>query len=262
MKHGALLFALITFFGTLSAFGQENQVCIPRFAAGIAGDMQWRTTLVLRNQDMTQTNMQLRLFQDDGTQFSGIMLRTRMGQGPQLPPGPGGFFQAGPFGAGEMQTFRTELGNGPLQAGYAVIESANRIQAFARMQLYDISGSLISEADLLPSTPFSSGTFLVDRTEGQTEALAVTNLSAATANCTLELFQEEETIPLDTFSFILAPGQQIAHYLSELFPGLIANGYGYARMNCDVPVCATALQFRNNFQMLQIPIFADDQTTP
>jgi len=188
--------------------------------------------------------------------MEGLKLRERMGQGPNAEGGPGGQFDTRPMGGGATRSYRS-TGEGQFQAGYCLIESDVPIQVHARLQLYESNGNLIGESGIIPGRQFRAGGFFADRTEGREIGIAFMNSNEqAGASCTLEVYEEDGTEPLGTYDLELGPHSQIARYLKELFPDVLADGSGFVKISCDNPVCALVLHL-HGFQMLQIPVFVE-----
>lgn len=235
----------------------QERVCIPQFLDGTAGPYRWNTTLMIHNQEQLQTQAQLRFFDTEGTPMEGLQLRERMGKGQHAQGGPGGQFETRPLGQGATRSYRSG-GEGPFQAGYCLIESDRPLQVHSRLQLYGSDGTLIAETGIIPTPQFRSGGFFVDRTENREIGFALMNSAQqGGANCTLEIYEEDGTEPLETYELELGPHSQIARYLKEFFPEILADGSGFVKINCDAPVCALALHL-HGFQMLQIPVFVND----
>ena len=48
-----------------TAFAQTD-LCIPQFLDGVAGPFQWRTMVVLQNQDQNQAQVQMQFYNNNG----------------------------------------------------------------------------------------------------------------------------------------------------------------------------------------------------
>ena len=260
MKNWRIVFVSVLILPGLLTIGQaqsEEQVCLPQFVDGTFGPFSWRTTVVLQNQQQTQAQVRLHFYDNNGQPMNGLMLRERLGKGQQGMVGPNGQFDARLLSGQAMRSYRSE-GGGPFQAGYCIVESANRVRAHAMIQLFDAQGSLVSETGIIPGAQFRFGSFFADQTEDKGVGLALANSSQTqTAACTIQLFEEETEDLLGETDVQLGPGSQTAQFLFELFPGLLTGEVGFVRISCDKPVCALALQLRG-LEMLQIPVFVED----
>ncbi len=258
MRNRLVIFTLfLASQAALTLAQDQTQICVPQFVDGALGPYRWQTSLILQNQDQTQAQARLHFLDNNGQPLSGILLRERLGQGQQMGAGSGGQLETVPINGRTMRSYRSES-MGPLQAGYVLIESQNRIQAHAMLHLYDAQGNLVSETGIIPGPQFRSGGFLADQTDGKGLGLALLNPSAEqAAMCSLELYEEDGETPLGTVDVELAPRAQIARILLELFPELLTGEVGFVRVSCDSPVCALALQLRG-LQMLQIPVFVEN----
>lgn len=243
-------------FMTFSAFllaQEQERVCVPQFLDGTAGAYRWQTTLMIHNQEQIQTQARLRFYDNEGQPMEGLQLREQMGHGGHAQGGPGGQFETRPLGAGAARSYRSG-GEGQYQAGYCLIESDDPLQVHARLQLYGEGGKLIGESGIIPAPQFRFGGFFADRTEGREVGFALMNSDQEATTCTFEVYAEDGTEPLGTYDLELGPHSQIARYLKELFPDVLADGSGFVKITCDSPVCALVLHL-HGFQMLQIPIF-------
>jgi hypothetical protein len=235
----------------------QTQVCVPQFLDGNSGPFQWRTTLVLQNQDQAQAQVQLNFYDNNGTPMRQFEMRRRGGPGSQAQVGPGGQFDPEPIRAGFAVGYQSG-GQGALQAGYVSIQSQNRIQVQSRLQLFDSVGNLISEAIVVPGEQFSRSGFYADQAGGAGIGLALTNPSAnQTAICTLEIIGADGIAVLGTTQIALGPHSQTARFLFELFPSILTDDVGFVRITCSEPVCALALQLRG-LAMAQIPVVIED----
>lgn len=240
-----------------AAFAQTD-VCIPQFLDGDAGPFQWRTMLVLHNQDKIQAQVQLQFYNNNGAPMQQITMNRQGRQGGQGPVGPNGQFNPEPIRERAAVGFRSQ-GKGGLQSGFVQIQSQNRIQAHSRVQLYDFTGSLISETNIIPGPQFRNGSFYADRSDGAEIGLALTNPSAAQSSiCTLEIFADDGTL-LDATEITLGPRSQTAQFLFEIFPDVFADDVGYVRISCDNPICSLALRLCG-LNMTQIPVVVEDPT--
>lgn len=257
MKSAKIALILVLMFSASLVGQDQERICIPQFVDGAAGPFRWHTTLMIHNQEATQTQARLRFFDNQGQPMEGLKLRERMGQGPQAQGGPGGQFETRPLGQGATRSYRSS-GEGQFQAGYCLIDSDVPLQVHARLQLYGWDGMLIGESGIIPGPQFRSGGFFADRTEGREVGFALMNSAQQQgALCTLEVWEEDGTEPLGTYELELGPHSQIARYLKELFPDVLADDSGFVKIACDSPVCALALHL-HGFQMLQIPVFVDE----
>lgn len=241
-----------------TAQGQEftSEICVPQFADGMQGPLRWQTSVVLMSQSMEAAQVQMSFFRVNGDPLMTSM-RTRLGKGPAFAPGPNGMINLPDLAPGSGRTFRTE-GTGPLQTGYLLIRSQDRIQAHTILQLFDQQGTLISETGVIPHPQFRAGGFLADQTEGQGVGLALTNPAGVTAECQIEVFAEDETTSLGTFPMTLGPRSQTAQFLAEAVPEILTGEVGFVRITCDNPICALALNLRG-LRVLQVPIFIDTE---
>ncbi len=233
----------------------QTQVCVPQFLDGSAGPFQWRTTLILQNQDQTQAQVRLNFYDNNGTPIQ-LEMRRRGGSGSPAHAGPGGQFDPEPIRARAAVGYQSG-GGGAMQAGYAMIQSQNRIQVQSRLQLLDGVGNIVSEAIVVPGQQFRRAAFYADQADGAGIGLALTNASTnQTAICTLEVIGSDGVTVLGTTQINLGPHSQTARFLFELFPDL-TDEVGFVRITCSEPVCALALHLRG-LVMAQIPIVIED----
>ena len=236
------------------AFGQTD-ICIPQFVDGIVGPLQYRTMVVLQNQEQNQAQVQLQFYDNNGAPMQQFMMHRRGMHGGQSPAS-NGQFTPDPIGPGGAMGYRSG-GEGGFQVGFVQIQSQSRIQAHTRAQLFDLSGNLLSETNIIPGPQFHNGSFYADRADGAGIGLALTNISGnQTTICTLEIFADDGTL-LDTTQITLGPHSQIAQFLFQIFPDILTDDVGYVRISCDNPICALALHLRG-FGMTQIPVVVED----
>jgi len=237
------------------AFGQTD-ICIPQFLDGVAGPFRYRTTLVMQNQEQNQAQVQLQFYDNNGAPMQQFMMNRRGMHGGQSPVGPNGQFSPDPIQSQGAVGYRSG-GEGGFQAGFVQIQSQSRIQSHARLQLFDSSGSLLSETNIIPGPQFRNGSFYADRADGAMIGLAFTNTSVdQTATCTLEIYADDGTL-LNTTQIVLGPRSQTAQFLSQIFPNVLTNDAGYVRISCNNPICALALHLRG-LGMTQIPVAVED----
>jgi len=235
----------------------QTQVCVPQFLDGSAGPFQWRTTLVLQNQDQTQAQVRLNFYDNNGDPIHQFEMRRRGGSGPQSQVGPNGQFDPEPIRARAAVAYQSG-GQGPMQAGYVMIQSQSRIQVQSRIQLFDETGNILSEAIVIPGQQLRRAGFYADQTDGAGIGLALANPSGnQTAVCTLEVIGSDGVTVLGTTQIPLAPHSQTAQLLFELFPSLLTDEVGFVRITCSEPVCALALHLRG-LQMAQIPVVIEE----
>lgn len=256
MKSVPITLICLLMFSALLIAQDQERICIPQFLDGEAGPYRWHTTLMIHNQEQTQTQARLRFFDTEGEPMEGLKLRERMGHGQHAQGGPGGMFETRPLGEGATRSYRSG-GEGQFQAGYCLVESDVPLQVHARLQLHGPDDNLIAESGIIPTRQFRFGGFFADRTEGREVGFAFMNPEQQGASCTLEVWEEDGEEPLDTFELELGPHSQIARYLKELFPEVLADDSGFVKITCDSPVCALALHL-HGFQMLQIPVFVNE----
>jgi hypothetical protein len=256
MIRSILAFGFMALWLQGTAAVAQTQVCVPQFVDGIMGPFQWRTTLVLQNQDQMQSQVQLNFYDTNGAPFQGLAIMRRGGSGSHLQVGPAGQLDPEPIQAHSAAGYQSG-GQGAMQAGYVMIQSQNRIHVQSRLQLMDSAGNVVSEAIVVPGAQFRQAGFYADRGDGTGIGLALTNPSASeTAICTLEVIGFDESI-LGTTQIPLGPHSQTARFLSELFPGVLMDDVGFVRINCSEPVCALAIHMYG-FLMSQIPIVIED----
>jgi len=237
------------------AFAQTD-VCIPQFLDGVAGPFQWRTMVVLQNQDQNQAQVQMQFYNNNGVSMQQFTMNRRGGQGGQGPVGPNGQFNPEPIRERAAVGFRSG-GEGGLQSGFVQIQSQSRIQAHTRLQIFDFTGNLISETNITPGPQFRNGSFYADRSDGAGIGLALTNpLQAQTTICTLEIFADDGTL-LGATEITLGPRSQTAQFLFQLFPDILEDDVEYVRISCDNLICALALHLRG-LSMTQIPVVVED----
>lgn len=252
MIRSLLTFGFVALWLQGAAALAQTQVCVPQFLDGSAGPFQWRTTLVLQNQDQTQAQVRFNFYDNNGTPFQ-LEMRRRGGPGSPLQVGPGGQFDPEPIRARAAVGYQSS-GRGALQAGYVMIQSQNRIQVQSRLHLLDGTGNIVSEAIIVPGQQFFRAGFYADQSDGAGIGLALCNPSTTrTAICTLELVASDGETILGTTQISLGPHSQTARFLFELFPALLTDAVGFVRITCSEPVCALALHLRG-LVMAQIPI--------
>ncbi len=235
----------------------QTQICVPQFLDGNAGPFQWRTTLVLQNQDQVQAQVRLNFYDNNGAPLHQFAMRRRGGSGSQGQVGPNGQFDPEPIRARSAVGYQSG-GQGALQAGYIMIQSQNRIQVHSRLQLFDSAGNLMSETIAVPEQPFRHAGFYADRADGAGIGLALTNPSTSqTAICTLEIIDSDGITVLGTTQITLGPHSQTARFLFELFPDILTDEVGFVRITCSDPVCALVLHL-HGLVMAQIPIVIED----
>lgn len=252
-----ILGCTILLLQSLFLLGQsQDEICVPQFVNGSLGPFRWETTVMIQNQEQAQAQIQLRFFQNDGQALNNFQFRTRMGFGKQFQVGSNGLLTPDPVRERSMMSLRS-AGQGPLQIGFCLIQSQGRIQAQARLHVYDSSGTLLHEAALSNPGRFLQGSFFADLTDGRQMGVVVTNPSAeTTANCRLEIFAEDGVEALGSVDLQMGPHSQSSKYLFEYFPDLLTGDVGFVRITCDNPVCALALQLKG-LSMLQVPIFVE-----
>jgi hypothetical protein len=251
-----ILMALLTcaFLGG-SAYSQTD-VCIPQFLNGAAGPFQWKTMLVLQNQEQNQAQVQVQFFNNNGMPLQQLTMSRRGRQGGQGPVNSNGQFNPQPIRARTAVAYRSE-GDGGFQSGFAKIQSQSRIRTHARLQLHDSTGNVISETNIVPGPQFRSGSFFADRSDGAGIGLALANPSSSqSATCTLEIFNEDG-VSLGMTQITVGPHSQIAQFLFQAFPNVLEDDVALIEISCDSPVCALALHLRG-LSMTQIPIVVED----
>jgi hypothetical protein len=237
------------------AFAQTD-VCIPQFLDGVAGPFQWKTMLVLQNQEQNQAQVQVQFFNNNGMPLQQLTMSRRGQQGGQGPVNGNGQFNPQPIRARSGVAYRSQ-GEGGFQTGFARIQSQSRIRTHARLQLHDSTGNLISETNIIPGPQFRAGSFFADRSDGAGIGLALTNPSSAqSATCTLEIFNEEgDSLGITQVS--VGPHSQIAQFIFQTFPNILEDDVALIKISCDNPICALALHLRG-LSMTQIPIVVED----
>ncbi len=257
MIRGILTFGFAALWLQSATVLAQTQLCIPQFLDGNAGPFQWRTTLVLQNQDQVQAQVRLNFYDNNGAPIHQFEMRRRGGPGSQGQVVPSGQFDTEPIRARSAVGYQSG-GQGALQAGYVMIQSQNRIQAHSRLQLFDSEGNLVSEAIVVPGQPFRHSFFFADRADGAGIGLALTNPSTSQgAICTLEIIGPDGITVLGTTQITLGPHSQTARFLFELFPDILTDEVGFVRITCSEPVCALALHL-HGLVMAQIPIVIED----
>ena len=257
MMHKWMSLGIVSLlFLTASAFAQ-SELCIPQFLDGVAGPFQYRTTLVIQNQEQNQATVQFQFYDSNGLPMQQFMMNRRNGSGGQGPVGPNGQFNPAPVQNRAAVGYRS-AGEGGLQSGFVMIRSQDRIRAHAQLQLFDHAGNILSETNVVPGAPFRQGSFYADRSDGAGIGLALTNPADNQAVVvTLEIMAEDDVTVLGTAQVTLGPHAQIAQYIFELFPNILTDDIGYIRITSSNPVCALVLHLRG-FSMNQIPVVIED----
>ena len=249
-----LMFSLVFSFAAPAL--AQTTVCVPQFLNGSLGAYQWRTTLILQNQEQIQAQIQLHFRDSNGAPIQQLRMTRAYGQGPQYGVGLNGEWSPDPIRARSMIALRS-TGEGGLQAGYVMVQSQQRIQVQARLQVFDANGTLVSETGAIPGPQFRQGTFYAGRSQGALIGLALINPSTdRTVACTVEVVSEEGEV-LGTTIVALGAHAQIASYLFELFPQLLTDEGTFVRITCVDPVCALVLHL-NGLEMFQIPVVVVD----
>jgi hypothetical protein len=243
-------------FPTAAVFAQ-TELCVPQFLDGIVGPFQYRTTLVIQNQEQNQATVQFQFYDNNGMPMQQFMMNRRNGPGGHGPVGSNGQFNPDPIQSRAAVGYRS-AGEGGLQTGFVMIRAQDRIQAHAQIQLYDFLGTILSETNIVPGAQFRQGSFYADRSDGAGIGLALTNPAEfQTAVVTLEIMAEDDVTVLGTAQVTLGPHAQIAQYIFQLFPNILTDDIGYIRITSSNPICALALHLRG-FSMNQIPVVIED----
>ncbi len=234
-----------------SAFGQTD-ICIPQFLDGFSGPHQWRTMLIVQNQEQTQAQARFQFYDNDGQVMNQLRLGRRAQNEHHVNTGPGGQFDTDPIRTRAAIAYRS-AGDGALKAGFCKVQSQQRLQVHARLEVRNQAGDLLSETSVIPGPAFRLGGFHADRLEGAAIGLALVNPQPITsATCEIQIFDEDGNL-LGSAPKFLGPYSQTAQYLKQTFPQILTDGIGYVVISCDSPVCALALQLRG-LSMLQIPV--------
>lgn len=235
----------------------QTEICVPQFLNGASGGFTWRTMLVFENREQTQAQVQLRLFNNNGTPLQQLMMMRRGKPGQGGPVGPNGQFSPEPLRARTAAGY-CSTGEGGFQAGSVMVQSQSRIQVHARLQLHDPAGNVVSETAITPGPAFRKGWFFADRTEGVQCGLALVNPAEdRTTVCTAEILADDGVTLLGSTPITLGPHSQTAQYLFELFPQILTGDVSLIRITCTDPVCALSLYLRG-LEFFQIPVVIED----
>jgi hypothetical protein len=132
-------------------------ICVPQFVDGTSGPVRWQTTLMVHNQDMTQTQIRLHFYRSDGQPLQ-TMVNERERSRQRIQTGPDGEASTN-LGPRTAASFRS-LGRGPLQTGSCLIESPARIQVHSMIHLYDAQGNLLQETGVVSHPQFTGANVL------------------------------------------------------------------------------------------------------
>jgi hypothetical protein len=236
-----------------SAYAQTT-ACIPQFVNGQSDAIQWRTTLILMNQEQTEAQVQLQFYDNNGLPIRQLQM-TRA-HGPAQGTGANGQFSPEPIRARSMVALQSS-GQGGLQAGYVTVQSQQRIQVQTRLQLTDQTGNLLAEVGVTPGPQFRMGSFYAGTSKGALIGMSLANPSLdQTVTVNVEVVAEDGTV-LGTTDVTLGPHSQIAQFLFELFPQLLTDEGVFVRITSPDPICALVLNL-HGFEMFQIPVFVID----
>jgi hypothetical protein len=235
----------------LIANGQTStSICVPQFVDGSSGPVRWQTTLMIHNQDMTQTQVRLRFYRNDG-QPQQMMINERERLRRRIQAGPDG--QAGLDLSGRSAASFRSMGEGLLQAGSCLIDAPAQLQVHAMIHIYDNQRNLLGETGVVPHPQFRSGNVFADHSDRAEVGIALANPSGQSITATFEFVAEDGTTVLGSFQVTLGPHAQIARFVREMFPAF-PEGIGFVRITTSSPVCGLVLRFRG-LDLSQLPVF-------
>ncbi len=139
--------------------------------------------------------------------------------------------------------------------GYAVVQASpggNVPLGTALFSYTNPDGVLVSQAGVDAGTPTSAGRIFVDESDAKT-SIALVNPTPGVAHTMLVLRDsagnQVQSIPLS-----LTPGQHVARYVTELFPGIPTGFVGSLSFQSDQPLAALTLcETRNRYDE---PVYA------
>jgi hypothetical protein len=228
----------------------STQICVPQFVDGASGPVRWQTTLMIHNQETTQTQVRLQFYRSDGQPLQAtVNERERMRRRIQAGPDGRAFTDVSGQSAG---SFRSS-GQATLQTGSCLIDAPARIQAHAMIHLYDNLGNLLQETGVVPHPQFRSGNVFIDQSDNAEVGIAIANPGEQTITATFEFIAEDGTTVLGTVQVTLGSHAQIARFVREMFPDF-PDGIGFVRITTSAPVCGMVLRLRG-LDLSQLPIF-------
>ena len=135
----------------------------------------------------------------------------------------------------ETRIFKSSGTSNPIRSGYVEIETTN--DAMSAVSIFQFDSGL--EASVLPVTPAKQWTVFVERNQHLDTGVAF--YRPGNDPIRLRLFDENGAL-VDTRDFFF-PGNQIARFLSGLFPGLPVNFSGSLEMDSGDAFAPVALRF-------------------
>jgi hypothetical protein len=250
LRRSIIAIALFIAVPSLALAQTSPPVCIPQFVDGASGQVRWQTTLMIHNQDMTQAQIQLHFYRSDGQPLQ-MMVNERERQRRRIETGPDGQATTN-LGAHTAVSLRS-MGQGPLQTGSCLIDSAARIEVHSMIHFYDAQGNLLQETAVISQPQFRAADVPIDQTDSAAVGIAVANPADQSVVATFEFIAEDGTTVLGSFQVTLGPHAQIARFVREMFPGF-PDDIGSVRITTSSPVCGMVLRL-TGLDLMQVPVF-------
>jgi hypothetical protein len=149
----------------------------------------------------------------------------------------------------------------PLNVGFATVTSslplagALTIVEYGPYLNFDASGSALSQASVLASTPLTKQGTVIAKFPGSDIGLAFANPGTATAIITFQLLDSTGATVGAPVTRTLAASNHTAFLVSQIFPSLTSGMFvGSVRITSDNPVASIALLLGSNNLFSSLPI--------
>jgi len=204
-----------------------------------------QTILVVSNLTNSTAQGEIRLFTFEGATMD---LKTNQGENDTFA------FDLPPF---TSKTISSTGKSTDLKRGYAVIESNVPVEASAIFRVINASGTALQEAGV-GAAPSQYQAVTVAQKEGAAgldTGVAVVNPSTSPADITALLYDEQGgLVAANSDDLDLAPGKQIAKFLTELFPDVQGDFRGTLVINSTEPIAVVTLRTIGGIASSTLPV--------
>jgi hypothetical protein len=224
---------------------------LPQVADGHTPTSLIQTFLEITNPSTLTASVQVHLFDKAGAALSLVFAGTVTNSfNTTIPP-----FGFKSFVSGGLLT--------PAVGGYAVIESDVPVDPVAVFRVFGTEGGVISEAGIVSVNAgiFAVGGVRRAMTDDVNTAIAIVNISSLENLIFIRIYNESGQVPASysTLQILkLAPREQIARFISELFPALQSQDFkGSVSVSSSQPIAAALLRTRAGLPVASVPAGLD-----
>ena len=206
----------------------------PQVGDGLAGDIRFRTTIILANTGESST-AELEFLRFDGDSGQALPMEVELGS-----LGRGAAFQVR-LERGESFSAQT-AGSEALQVGYARLRAASGVGGTAVFTRNDReSGALVFETGVPASATLTDFSLFVDRSPGRNTGLALVNPGDQSSSVVMRVYDKSFVQQGASLAIPLAPGEHLPRFVNEIFLGL-ALEEGILTVDSEAPLAAVTLR--------------------